>query len=169
MFCRNCGNEVQGIAIACMKCGCNPNEGTNYCPNCGASTTEKQIVCVKCGVGLKEEVETKRTSTKKSTKRRRPPKDKTAAGLLAVFLGELGAHQFYLGNAAVGWIRLIIFAVASIMYVNGVANAEDGPLFVGGLTFFVMQVICLIEGIKYLTMSEEDFDETYVQNKRGWF
>ncbi|MGN1273798.1 MAG: NINE protein [Thermoguttaceae bacterium] len=148
MFCRNCGNEIQGLSvIACMKCGCNPNEGTNYCPNCGASTTDKQIVCVKCGVGLQSE--NKRTSVKK----RKNAKDKTTAGLLALFLGAIGIHQFYLGNSTSGILRIVIFTVGALVAI--------GP--------FITSIIALIEGIKYLTMSDEDFEETYVQNKRAWF
>ena len=34
---------------------------------------------------------------------------------------------------------------------------------------FVMGVISLIEGIIYLTKTDEDFNRTYVQNKKGWF
>jgi len=30
-------------------------------------------------------------------------------------------------------------------------------------------VIGLVEGIIYLTKSDEDFVKTYIQNKRGWF
>lgn len=149
MFCRNCGNEVQGIGvIACMKCGCNPNEGMNYCPNCGASTTEKQIVCVKCGIGL--QTENKKTPIKK----RKKAKDKITAGLLALFLGTFGVHQFYLGNTGSGIWRIVITVVGFLLFLIG-------PLVTG--------IFALIEGIKYLAMSDEDFDETYVQNKRGWF
>lgn len=149
MFCRNCGNEIQGFSVvACLKCGCNPNEGTNYCPNCGASTTDKQIVCVKCGVGL--QTENKRTSIKK----RKNAKDKTTAGLLALLLGLFGVHQFYLGNTSSGIWRIVIT-------ILGTPFALIGPGVTG--------IFALIEGIKYLTMSDDEFDETYVQNKRAWF
>ena len=38
-----------------------------------------------------------------------------------------------------------------------------------GIAGFVMGIIGLIEGIIYLTKSDEDFSRIYVQNKKGWF
>ena len=38
-----------------------------------------------------------------------------------------------------------------------------------GLGPMIMYVVALIEGIIYLTKSDEDFVETYVTNKKGWF
>ena len=32
-----------------------------------------------------------------------------------------------------------------------------------------MHVIGLIEGIMYLTKSDEEFVATYIRNKKGWF
>ncbi len=70
---------------------------------------------------------------------------KIPAGILAILLGWLGIHKFYLGYTKEGIIQLIL-----------------GLLCIGGL-------IGLIEGILYLTKSDEDFVRTYVQNKKGWF
>jgi len=41
--------------------------------------------------------------------------------------------------------------------------------FVLGLGPLVMGVIGLIEGILYLTKSDEEFCSTYVYNKKEWF
>jgi hypothetical protein len=38
-----------------------------------------------------------------------------------------------------------------------------------GLGFGIFGIIGLIEGIIYLTKSDEQFLNTYVRNKRGWF
>ncbi len=141
MFCRNCGSEVQGFAVACMKCGCNPNTGKAFCPNCGAHVNENQVVCVKCGGAL--------TTVNKpaSSKKTKSKKDRVTAGVLAILLGGLGIHQFYLGNTVSGILHILVVI---------------GTCGMGG-------IIPLIEGIIYLSKSDEDFDETYVQNKRGWF
>ena len=82
-----------------------------------------------------------------------PEKSKVAAGLLALFVGSLGIHKFYLGYKSEGIIMLVITLLGSLVLI--------GP--------FVMGVISLIEGIIYLTKSDEDFNRTYVQNKKGWF
>jgi len=62
-------------------------------------------------------------------------------------LGVLGVHKFILGYTSEGIIQLII----------------------GVLTCGAGSVIGLIEGIIYLTKSDEDFVRTYIQNKKGWF
>lgn len=70
---------------------------------------------------------------------------KIVAGILAILLGWLGAHKFYLGYTKEGIIQLIL-----------------GLLCIGGL-------IGLVEGIIYLTKSDEDFVRIYVQGRKGWF
>ncbi|MBQ3351066.1 MAG: NINE protein [Thermoguttaceae bacterium] len=142
MFCRNCGSEVQGFAVACMKCGCNPHTGKAFCPNCGAHVNENQVVCVKCGGAL--------TTPNKpaSSKKTKSKKSRVTAGLLGLFLGLVGANQFYLENTTSALLHLAI----------SVCTCGWGGMVIGA-----------IEGIIYLTKSDEEFDETYVQNKRGWF
>lgn len=63
----------------------------------------------------------------------KPRKDKTTAGLLAIFLGGLGAHKFYLGKPGQG----ILYLLFCWTYIPGILG--------------------LIEGIKYLTKNERDF------------
>lgn len=81
-------------------------------------------------------------------------KSKVAAGVLAIVLGTYGGHQFYLGNTGSAVIRLVVSLVGILLI---------------GIPTLVMAVIAIIEGIKYLTMSDESFDEAYVSNKKAWF
>ncbi len=73
------------------------------------------------------------------------PKEKLVAGLLAIFLGWLGIHKFYLGYNKAGIIQLIISLFCGI----------------GG-------ILGLIEGILYLTKSDEEFQKIYVEGKKEW-
>lgn len=85
-----------------------------------------------------------------------PPADsksKIAAGLLAIFLGTLGIHKFYLGYTQAGIIMLLVSLLGSLLII--------GPL--------VMGVIALIEGIIYLTKTDEQFYLTYVVGRKPWF
>lgn len=82
-------------------------------------------------------------------------KDHVAAGLLAIFLGALGIHKFYLGYNTAGFIMLAVTVLGSI--------------FTLGLAGCVMWVIGVIEGILYLTKSQSEFEQMYVVNKREWF
>jgi TM2 domain-containing membrane protein YozV len=82
-------------------------------------------------------------------KRRRAPEDagskKLTAGLLGILIGWTGAHRFYLGDTTGGLIRILL----NLICVAG--------------------VIGLIEGIIYLTKSDEEFYQTYVVDQRAWF
>lgn len=81
------------------------------------------------------------------------PKSKVVAGLLAIFLGSLGIHKFYLGYTQAAIIMLVVSLVGAIIVV--------GPI--------VMAIIALIEGILYLTKSDQEFYQIYVVGKRPWF
>ena len=80
-----------------------------------------------------------------------PTKEKIVAGLLAILIGTLGIHKFYLGYTKSGIIMLLV------------------SLLTFGFGAPVMAVISLIEGILYLTKSDAEFYQTYVQNKKEWF
>lgn len=72
---------------------------------------------------------------------------KLAAGILGILLGPFGANKFYLGYMTEGFIQVGLNIITC-----GMAT-----------------VVPFIEGIIYLTMSDEQFDRTYVQNKKAWF
>ncbi|MEN2434217.1 TM2 domain-containing protein [Weeksellaceae bacterium A-14] len=72
---------------------------------------------------------------------------KIAAALLGIFLGAFGANKFFLGYIKEGIIQIVLNIVTC-----GIAT-----------------VLPFIEGIIYLTMSDQQFDNTYVRNKKGWF
>lgn len=82
-------------------------------------------------------------------------KDHVAAGLLAIFLGSLGIHKFYLGYNTAGFIMLGVTII--------------GSLFTLGLAAGVMGLIALIEGIIYLTKNQTAFDAEYVYSHKEWF
>ncbi len=65
------------------------------------------------------------------------------AGILALLCGNLGVHKFYLGQTVPGVIML---------------------LTCGGCG-----IISLVEGIMYLTKSDEDFIQIYQIEKKAWF
>ena len=79
----------------------------------------------------------------------KPPgaEKKLPAGICGILLGWLGIHKFILGYTKQGIIQIIVSVVTC---------------GAGG-------IIGVIEGIIYLTKSDEDFVRTYIQNKRGWF
>ena len=96
MFCKNCGNAMAPQAAVCIKCGCAAGTGTNYCPNCGQPTTPNASVCIHCGVALTPPVPTGEQ------------KSKLVAGLLGLFLGGYGVHNFYLGYTGKAIAQIVL-------------------------------------------------------------
>jgi len=82
-------------------------------------------------------------------------KNKTTAGLLALLLGAFGVHKFYLGDMTAGGITLAISLGAGLITC--------------GLATAVMSIIGFIEGIIYLSKSDDEFQRIYVQGKKSWF
>lgn len=85
----------------------------------------------------------------------RSGKDHIVAGLLAIFLGGLGIHKFYLGYHSVGFIMLGVTILGSI--------------FTLGLAGLVMEVVGIVEGITYLSKDQQTFDSMYVYGMKEWF
>lgn len=76
---------------------------------------------------------------------------KVVAGILAIFLGSLGIHKFYLGYNKEGIILLLVTLISC------------------GMLGFITSIIGLVEGILYLTKSDEEFESTYIIGRRPWF
>lgn len=76
---------------------------------------------------------------------------RVAAGVLGILLGGLGVHKFILGYTSAGLIMLLV------------------SLCTCGLGYPVMHVIGIIEGILYLTRTDEAFYQEYVARKKTWF
>ena len=72
---------------------------------------------------------------------------KVTAGICGILLGGLGIHRFILNDTTGGILRIVI-----TIFTCGIGS-----------------IIGLIEGIIYLTKSDEDFVELYINQKKGWF
>lgn len=161
MYCRNCGNEVSEKAIMCVSCGTPPKSGTTYCHNCKAETSENAIVCMKCGVGLQDESKPSKNSS--FSNHNNVESKRVAAGILALTLGGIGIHKFYLGYNSAG-IMHIILALVITPIITAITLG-----FGAFIMFPIIFIIPLIEGIKYLTSTDESFINTYQINKKAWF
>jgi len=77
----------------------------------------------------------------------KPENKKLVAGILAILIGSIGIHKFVLGYTKEGILQIILTIV----------------------TCGFGSIVPLIEGIIYLTKSDEEFYQTYQVGKRGWF
>jgi TM2 domain-containing membrane protein YozV/DNA-directed RNA polymerase subunit M/transcription elongation factor TFIIS len=116
--------------------------GGRYCPECGAAVSRRDRRCPECDA-LQPERDDPALKDAASKK--------LAAGLCAILIGSLGVHKFVLGYNTAGIIMLLV------------------SLLTCGIGAPVMHVISIVEGITYLTRSDEDFYRTYVVGKKEWF
>jgi TM2 domain-containing membrane protein YozV len=92
-----------------------------FCHECGALIRARAEICPKCGVRQPSET----------------GKNKMTAALLAIFLGGIGAHRFYLGKTGSGVVYLLFCWT------------------------FIPLVVGLIEGLVYLGMSDQAFERKF--------
>lgn len=166
------------------------------CPSCGAENVEGTRFCVKCGTTLPASPQPEQwrqsgdlgqqqsTDYQSSSGYSTPPASgypsytpqqdplagyqqqagdwmaqgankKMAAGICGILLGGFGVHKFILGYNTEGIIMLAAWVI--------------GMFLTCGIASIAVGIVGLIEGIIYLTKSDEEFVRTYVQNKKGWF
>ena len=107
------------MAKFCPRCGTEISENDFYCSNCGNSNSDSKIITNNSNSG----------------------KSKIAAGLLGIFLGGWGVHNFYLGftGKGIAQIFVTIFTcgigaiwgfIEGIMILTGSINtdADGNPL-----------------------------------------
>lgn len=128
-----------------------PKRGSDekHCHECGEIIRARAEICPKCGV--RQQGRSLAQGSPDDPAVRQASGNKLAAGLCGILLGALGVHKFILGLTTPGVIMLLV------------------SLLTCGWGAIPMGIIGLVEGIIYLTKSDEDFYETYVVEKKGWF
>ena len=92
-------------AVMCVKCGVAKGQGNNYCHNCGKPLAPDAAVCLNCGVANKQAPAP-------------DAKSKLVAGLLAIFLGTFGVHNFYLGYTGKAVTQLVLSIVGILLWLR---------------------------------------------------
>jgi TM2 domain-containing membrane protein YozV len=126
----------------CTKCGAVNDDTAQFCSNCQAVLTS-----VSTGYQPLQSVNPNALTDWKAM----GADKKIVAGIVAILFGSLGVHKFILGYTTEGVIMLLVTVLTC------------------GIAGIVMSIIGIIEGIMYLTKSDEEFVRTYIQNKKGWF
>ena len=78
----------------------------------------------------------------------------SSGGPVCHFPGLLGIHKFYLGCPVPGIILLLCGAIGWFFFA---------------IPPIIAAIICLIEGVIYLTKSDGDFHNEYGVQKKSWF
>jgi len=132
---------------------------SRYCTKCGSVNDETAQYCIACqsplspvsgGYQPMQSVNPIGSGAMTDWKALGGDK-KVVAGILGLVLGGLGIHKFILGYTTEGIIMLCISVVSC------------------GMLAFIPSVIGIVEGIMYLTKTDEEFVRTYIQGRKGWF
>ena len=106
-FCSHCGNAVSPMAAACPQCG-HPVAGQQAAaPGVGGAQPQANPYA--------------------------PVKSRVTAGILAILLGGIGVHKFYLNKAGLGVVYILLCWT------------------------YIPAIVALVEGIIYLTQTDQDF------------
>ena len=147
-----------------------------YCPKCATPVAYGVPACPSCGVPFVQQVAAPtegHPAYQQSPYQPQPVyqqqpvshlseanSKKMAAGLCAILLSGLGVHKFILGYQGAGWVYLGLL-------IGGVMTSCFFPFIV--LSAPIMGIISLIEGVIYLTKTDEEFYQIYMLNRREWF
>ncbi len=111
---------------------------SQFCPHCGAQVNDGSNFCPSCGKSLNQQQQNVPVPTTDNTK--------LITGILAILLGGLGIHYFYLGKTQAGIIALVL----------------------GLCTCGIWALIAFIQGILILLMSDEEFRMKYINTDKSF-
>lgn len=96
----------------------------NYCFNCGKKVNEVQDVCLNCGVNLKKDKKIDNVNGK----------SKITAGILGIFLGCYGVHNFYLGynGKTIAQLLITLLSLFLLSWVSAIWGLIEGILILTG-------------------------------------
>lgn len=98
MYCKNCGSNLPEGFRYCSSCGVSANMGSTFCASCGRPVPQPAgPICPNCN-----------GATGQPYPGYNPSKSKLTAGLLGIFLGMFGVHNFYLGYTGKAVAQLLI-------------------------------------------------------------
>lgn len=144
-YCSACARLMHAGALFCPDCGAPQGDTTALSPISADGRLESLSsgpltghFCHGCGKGIHiSATSCPHCGAVNRAAGIKGSKDKSVAGLFALLLGGIGAHHFYLGNVGLGILYLIFCWT------------------------FIPMIIAFIEGIIYLTQSDENFAKKY--------
>ena len=102
-----------------------------FCQKCGTELKKDDTFCSNCGEKVNSSSE---TTTNVTTSSNGEGKSKIAAGLLGIFLGCFGVHNFYLGytGKAVAQLLITVLTCFILSPVSAIWGLIEGILILTG-------------------------------------
>lgn len=103
-----------------------------FCQKCGTELKKDDTFCSNCGTATAEDAKTTKAAT--TTNTNATGKSKMAAGLLGIFLGCFGVHNFYLGytGKAVGQLLISVLSCFILSPVSAIWGLIEGIMILSG-------------------------------------
>lgn len=127
---------------------------TATCPKCAYQNSNFDNNCRNCGYSLFQANQIPNYGSLQPTAKPPGSEKRVAAGICGILLGGLGVHKFILGYTTEGVIMLVGYLVG---------------IFLCGIPSVILAIIGIVEGIMYLTKSDEEFAQIYVIGRKPWF
>ena len=125
------------MSVLCPQCGAPAQEGAMKCEYCGAAIAQPVQPVQPVQQAQPQQVVYVQQSSVNPERANWPIKNKIVAALLAILLGGLGIHKFYLGQTGKG----VLYLLFCWTYIPG--------------------ILAFIEGIMILCSKDENFQIKY--------
>ena len=105
-----------------------------FCTHCGSELVGSKNFCASCGASVTDNVETAKEQSTAKEQTTTQAKSKIAAGLLGIFLGGFGVHNFYLGytGKAVAQLLITVLSCGILSVVSSVWGLIEGIMILTG-------------------------------------
>ena len=126
------------MANFCTKCGSKLELNDTVCPNCGAlikgRVVKEEVVAEKVEDTKSEENKNSNSNTINNNTYNPQAKNKVVAGLVGIFLGGFGVHNFYLGytGKAVAQLLITVLSCCMLSFVSSIWGFIEGILILTG-------------------------------------
>ncbi len=132
-----------------------------YCSNCGKKIDSNAKFCPYCGakVGISDLPSNLFATPKTFHETEYSNKNRTTAGILGLFLGVIGVHNFYLGHKTKGIVKVAFSIISIVLLFIGIGIAataveinpatgdmitlNEGALFLAGLIILLAVFIMI--------------------------
>lgn len=121
------------MAKFCAHCGTSLDEGTKFCQNCGSNC---EAVSAKAPEApqMNATLVNNPAPTVSMNSAAVPGKSRVVAGLLGLFFGSLGVHNFYLGRTgrAVAQLLITVLSCFLLSFISGIWGFIESILILCG-------------------------------------
>lgn len=107
---------------------------SRFCTNCGQSLEDNASFCINCGKEVNFSKKVDENTKVSNTNSNSNSKSKIAAGLLGIFLGSFGVHNFYLGytSKAIAQLLITILSCGTLSFISGIWGLVEGIMILTG-------------------------------------